>query len=149
MSAPRGATTCRSTSASSVRADRTGHAGQRPCALFAAAGLSAPSAPAIARNDVTAYNAFMLSHEARMMATLTIRNIDAAVKEQLRVRAARNSRSMEAELRSIISDAVSGQRNREPNLAEAIRRRFEPFGGVDDLEPHPAVTVGEPPAFDR
>jgi plasmid stability protein len=91
----------------------------------------------------------MLSHEARMMATLTIRNIDAAVKEQLRVRAARNSRSMEAELRSIISDAVSGQRNREPNLAEAIRRRFEPFGGVDDLEPHPAVTVGEPPAFDR
>jgi len=84
-----------------------------------------------------------------MMATLTIRNIDAAVKEQLRVRAARNSRSMEAELRSIISDAVSGQRNREPNLAEAIRRRFEPFGGVDDLEPHPAVTVGEPPAFDR
>ena len=84
-----------------------------------------------------------------MMATLTIRNIDAAVKEQLRVRAARNSRSMEAELRSIISDAVSGQRNREPNLAEAIRRRFEPFGGVDDLEPHPAVTVGEPPAFYR
>jgi len=84
-----------------------------------------------------------------MMATLTIHNIDAAVKEQLRVRAARNSRSMEAELRSIISDAVSGQRNREPNLAEAIRRRFEPFGGVDDLEPHPAVTVGEPPAFDR
>jgi hypothetical protein len=29
------------------------------------------------------------------------------------------------------------------NLAEAIRRRFAPLGGVDDLEPHPPVTVGE------
>ena len=38
---------------------------------------------------------------------------------------------------------------REPNLAEAIRRRFQPFGGVDDLEPHPPVTVGEPPALHR
>ncbi len=33
-------------------------------------------------------------------------------------------------------------RAREPDLVEAIRRRFEPFGGVDDSEPHPPVTVG-------
>ena len=83
------------------------------------------------------------------MATLTIRNVDAAVKEQLRVRAAQHGRSMEAELRAIVTEAASGARSRETNLAEAIRRRFEPFGGVDDLEPHPAVMVGEPPAFDR
>jgi plasmid stability protein len=83
------------------------------------------------------------------MATLTIRNVDAAVKERLRVRAARNGRSMEAELRAIVTEAIGGERAHEPNLAEAIRRRFEPFGGVDDLEPHPPVTVGDPPAFDR
>jgi len=83
-----------------------------------------------------------------MMSTLTIRNVDPAVKEQLRVRAARNGRSMEAELRHILNDAMGGERGHETSLAEAIRRRFEPFGGVDDLEPHPPVMVGEPPAFD-
>jgi antitoxin FitA len=39
------------------------------------------------------------------MATLTIRNVDAAVKERLRVRAAQRGRSMEAELRAIVSEA--------------------------------------------
>ena len=83
------------------------------------------------------------------MSTLTIRNVEPAVKERLRVRAARNGRSMEAELRHILNEAVASESSRETNLAEAIRRRFEPFGGVDDLEPHPQVTVGEPPGFDR
>jgi plasmid stability protein len=56
------------------------------------------------------------------MATVTIRNIDAAVKERLRVRAARHGRSMEAEARTILSEAVAGDRHQpEPNLAEAIR----------------------------
>jgi plasmid stability protein len=90
----------------------------------------------------------MIQHETPFMATLTIRNVEPAVKEQLRVRAARNGRSMEAELRAIVTDAVGGERGRETNLAEAIRRRFEPFGGVEDLEPHPPVIVGEPPTFD-
>ncbi|MGA8907219.1 MAG: Arc family DNA-binding protein [Acidobacteriaceae bacterium] len=83
------------------------------------------------------------------MATLTIRNVDAAVKEELRVRAARNGRSMEAELRAIVTDAVGPTPHHEVNLAEAIRRRFAPFGGVDDLEVHPPVPVGDPPRFDR
>jgi hypothetical protein len=56
---------------------------------------------------------------------------------------------MEAELRAILSDAVGSDQTRDCNLAEAIRRRFAPFGGVDDLEPHPPVTVGEPPEFGR
>ena len=82
------------------------------------------------------------------MATLTIRNVDAAVKERLRVRAARHGRSMEAELRSILSEAVRADRDQpEPNLAEAIRRRFAPLGGVD-LEPHPPAPIGPPPSFD-
>jgi antitoxin FitA len=63
---------------------------------------------------------------------LTIRNVDAVVKERLRVRAAQHSRSMEAEARSILSEAVVAERDEpEPNLAEAIRRHFAPSGGVD------------------
>jgi plasmid stability protein len=83
------------------------------------------------------------------MATLTIRNIDAPLKERLRIRAARNGRSMEAELRQIVREALSSDRKPEPNIAEAIRRRFLPFGGVDELEPHPPVPVREPTSFDR
>jgi plasmid stability protein len=81
------------------------------------------------------------------MTTLTIRNVDATVKERLRVRAARHGRSMEAELRSILGEALESDQEQEPNLAEAIRRRFAPLGGVE-LEPHPPVPVREPPTFD-
>jgi len=88
----------------------------------------------------------MLSHE-QSMTTLSVRNVDPMLKERLRVRAAHNGRSMEAELRHIISDALAGNRGRETNLAEAIRRRFAPLGGVD-LEPHPRQPINEPPSFD-
>jgi antitoxin FitA len=82
------------------------------------------------------------------MATLTIRNVDATVKERLRVRAARHGRSMEAEARTILSEAVATERDQtEPDLAEAIRRRFAPLGGVD-LELPPREDVGDPPSFD-
>ena len=80
------------------------------------------------------------------MSTLTIRNIDPGVKERLRVRAALNGRSMEAELRAIVIEAVDRDRVREPNLAEAIQRRLAPFGGVE-LAPHPPVPIGKPPRF--
>jgi len=79
------------------------------------------------------------------MANLTIRNVDAAVKERLRVRAARHGRSMEAEARLILSEAVAATRHEpEPNLAEAIRRRFAPLGGVDLDELPPLEFVGAP-----
>ena len=81
--------------------------------------------------------------------SLTIENIEPALEEQLRRRAARNRRSMEAELRHILSEAVSAEQSHETDLAEAIRRRFEPFGGVDDLQPHPPVTPGDRPAIER
>ncbi len=81
------------------------------------------------------------------MASITIRNIDPPLKERLRVRAAHNGRSMEAELRHILNDTLAAPGPRETNLAEAIRRRFAPLGGVE-LEPHPPQPVGEPPSFD-
>jgi antitoxin FitA len=84
------------------------------------------------------------------MPTLTIRNVDRELREQLRVRAARHGRSMEAELREILKEALGAEKRRpEPNLAEAIRRRFLPLGGADEIEPHPPVPVGEPPRFER
>ena len=85
---------------------------------------------------------------ASAKASLAIRNVEPALKERLRIRAAQNGRSMEAELRAILSEALGATGGREPNLADSIRRRFEPFGGVDDLAPHPLVLVGEPPALD-
>ena len=87
-----------------------------------------------------------MRHEPKAT-TLTIRNVDATLKERLRVRAARNGRSMEAELRHILDETLAEEPRREPNLAEAIRRRFAPLGGVE-LEPHPRTPVREPPGFD-
>jgi plasmid stability protein len=85
------------------------------------------------------------------VATLTIRNVAARLKEQLRVRAARHGHSMEAELRQILKEALADRRDRrnEVDLATAIRRRFEPLGGLDHLEAHPPVLVGEAPVLDR
>ena len=84
------------------------------------------------------------------MTTLTIRNVDPELKQELRVRAARHRRSMEAELRQILKEALgSAKRRAEPNLAEAIRQRFMPLGGVDEFESHPPVSAGAPLRFSR
>lgn len=84
-----------------------------------------------------------------MMASLTIRNVDPEVKHRLRVRAARAGRSMEAEARRILKDALGSEEEGPVNLAEAIRRRFAPYGGVDDLELPPRELAGEPIKFDK
>ena len=49
------------------------------------------------------------------MATLTIRNLPDAVRDKLRVRAAQNGRSMEAEARLVLEGAVE---NAEDQLGE-------------------------------
>jgi plasmid stability protein len=86
-------------------------------------------------------------HPGKQMTSLTIRNIDMFVKDRLRIRAARNRRSLEAELRAIITEAATAEPPRELNLAEAIRRRMLPLGGIDDLPPHPATEPGAPLTF--
>ena len=66
------------------------------------------------------------------MSSITIRNLDPALKELLRVRAAERGHSMEAEARHILWSALSGaERLGSPNLYERIRARFAPLGGVD------------------
>ncbi len=79
--------------------------------------------------------------------TLTIRHISATQKEQLRVRAARHGRSMESELRHILAEALAQDAVAEMTLAERIRRRFEPLGGLDLPERAPSVGR-ESPTFD-
>lgn len=81
------------------------------------------------------------------MATLTVRGVPEAERDALRVRAARNGHSMEAELRRIIHEAVREEAAEEGGLASAIRRRFAPYGGVE-LPEHPPVTPREPPGFE-
>jgi plasmid stability protein len=65
------------------------------------------------------------------MATLTIRNLDQRTKGRLRVRAARHGRSMEEEARRLLSSALSEEAASSADLADAIRARFQPLGGVE------------------
>jgi plasmid stability protein len=65
------------------------------------------------------------------LASITIRNLDERTKARLRVRAAHRRRSMEEEARQILRDALTEDAAPSGNLAERIRRRFEPLGGLD------------------
>jgi antitoxin FitA len=81
------------------------------------------------------------------MATLTIRNFDAALKERLRVRAAQHGHSMEAEVRDILRETLKEPERPGVNLYQRIRSRFAPLGGVD-LDLPPREEAPEPPRFD-
>lgn len=82
------------------------------------------------------------------MSTLTVRNLDPKLKERLRIRAAQNGRSMEAEVRALLSDVLDGGPKPETGgLATAIHRRMAPLGGAD-LPEHPRSLVRDPPSFD-
>ena len=79
------------------------------------------------------------------MPVLTIRNVPEETKKRLRIRAAEHDRSMEAEVRVIINDALNMPAAPE-DLGEAIRRRFAKFGGVE-LELPERTPAREPPDF--
>lgn len=82
------------------------------------------------------------------MATLTIRNLDAALKQRLRLRAAQHGHSMEAEVRDILRETLTEPERPGPvNFYERIRARFAPLGGID-LDLPPREEAREPPRFD-
>jgi plasmid stability protein len=64
------------------------------------------------------------------MASLTIRNLDDDLKDRLRVRAARQRRSMEEEVRHILRAALTRDAPEQSDLGQAIHRRFKRLGGV-------------------
>jgi plasmid stability protein len=80
------------------------------------------------------------------VASITIRNLDEAVKRKLRLRAAQRNRSMEDEAREILRSILSEEPTLAGNLADRIRRRIEPLGGIE-LEVPPRGPIREPPDF--
>jgi plasmid stability protein len=82
------------------------------------------------------------------MSMLTIRNLDPGVTERLRVRAARNGRSMEAEAQDILGRALAeAETVPERSLYERVRARFAPLGGVE-LELPAREGSRAPPRFE-
>jgi plasmid stability protein len=79
------------------------------------------------------------------MASMTIRNMDDGVKEKIRIRAAKNGRSMEEEARCILGSAV-GKSSNKKGLGTAIRKRFAAVGSFT-LEPLPRESMRDPPKF--
>lgn len=82
------------------------------------------------------------------MGSLVVRNLDDAVKNRLRVRAASHGQSMEAEARAILTDVVMGEAKEGRTLADLVAECFGPEHGFD-LEPYlPArEPAREPPRF--
>jgi len=88
-----------------------------------------------------------------MTTSITIRRLDLALKERLRIRAAEHGHSMEAEARDILETALDGSPTVRPgektgaDLVASIRARFAPFGFVE-LELPSRKSTREPPKFD-
>jgi len=82
------------------------------------------------------------------MATITIRQLDEKTKIRLRVRAAHHGRSMEEEAREILRSALAASSPVKGNLAEAIRRRFARFGGIE-LQLPQRDSLRRAPGFDE
>ena len=81
-------------------------------------------------------------------ASITVRNLDPALKERLRIRAAQHGHSMEAEARHILQTALSPDEGSPArHLYDRVRARLAPLGGVD-LELPPRERAREPPRFD-
>lgn len=69
------------------------------------------------------------------MAAISVRDLDEDVTARLKVRAALHGRSMEAEVRSILTGAVLGTDDEGPNLAQALRTRCAAVNGAELLAP--------------
>ena len=78
------------------------------------------------------------------MASLTIRNLEDDTKERLRIRAARQGRSMEEEARLILRRAVGGVSG--PDVWALSRELFGEDRGVS-LKPARSVADRAPPDF--
>jgi plasmid stability protein len=78
------------------------------------------------------------------MASLIIRGLGDGLKSRLRLQAAQNGRSMEAEAREILRLGLTSKPSMRTNLANSIRRRLAPLGGVD-LPPFRREALRPPP----
>ena len=67
------------------------------------------------------------------MPTLTIRDIEEELRNRLRLRAARHGRSMEAEVREILREALTAPDDNK--LGTRIHQRFASIGGANLEQP--------------
>jgi plasmid stability protein len=84
--------------------------------------------------------------DAPARGAVTIRGLAPALKARLRVRAALNARSMEAEARAILEAALNTPEEDTTDLASFARSLFAPIGGVD-LELPTRESAREAPEF--
>ena len=77
------------------------------------------------------------------MASLTIRRLDDDLKQRLRLRAARNGRSMEDEARIVLGEATHGE-DGESSPGLAMRRRLIPRGPAKPEQPVRTAAVDHP-----
>ncbi len=80
------------------------------------------------------------------MANITVRNLDENTKVLLRTRAAQNGRSMEEEVRVILTKTVNPG-ERKTGLGTAIHELFKDVGGSDDLPVMKRSANRPPPDF--
>lgn len=80
------------------------------------------------------------------MSSITVRNLDEAVKNSLRVRAARHGWSMEQEVRQILQQTVAPEQAAEASFAERINRRFAGLD-VEALAVPARQAARKPPEF--
>ncbi|MBS1256039.1 MAG: hypothetical protein MAG581_01850 [Deltaproteobacteria bacterium] len=64
------------------------------------------------------------------MATITIRNLDESLKQQLRIEAAKNGHSMEEEMRRILKRSLAHRRIRK-GVGSAIHQLFAKAGNSE------------------
>ncbi|MEU7831680.1 toxin-antitoxin system [Nonomuraea sp. NPDC052129] len=62
------------------------------------------------------------------MSSIVVRGLEESVKKQLAVQAKEHGRSMEAEVRDILTKAA-----RRPHIGLALMRAAQEAGGIDDL----------------
>lgn len=77
---------------------------------------------------------------------MTIQDIDEQLEMRLRRQAARHGRSMEDEARHILRAALSTEPLAGRNLADSIRGRIEPLGGIE-LELPKRDAIRDPSGF--
>ena len=81
------------------------------------------------------------------MTSITVRNLDEAIKTGLRLRAARHGWSMEQEVRNILQQTLAAEQAAPANFAERIHQRFQGLD-VPEIPIPPRQTARTPPRFD-
>ena len=83
------------------------------------------------------------------MATITVRKLDPKVHEQIRIYAAQQGRSMEAQVRDILVTYVRQHQSSPKQIANRIHKRFAKIEGVDEITLPERTKTSAPIAFDQ